>query len=440
MSNVQNYNDWAAEVPVSTRSSALLSYVTIAAFLAGFGYWAATAPLDGAAIAPGVVAASGKNQLIQHLEGGIVEKVMFREGDRVKAGDELIRLDQTLPQAQLRRLSNTAASLQARAARLEAERDGKETLNFPKNLATSANPEIADILREQKGEFDETLRRYKSELEILRQRQAALEESVVGLTAQKKAAEDQLKIVDEEIERKRKLLDKGLTDRSQFTALMRNQAELLGQIGQATAGIASANNQIIEARQQLDRAVTSRIETASKDLTETRRQLADVNEQVVAAEDVVKRVSIRAPSDGLIVKQAVNVPGGVVRPGEALIELLPTSDDLIIEGRLDPRDVDVVHIGQQARLRFVALNARSTPEVPGEVIYISPDRLVDQTTQAPYYSVRLKITGTLPDAIKPEQIYPGTPVESFISTEERTFLEYLVKPIQDSFQKAFREE
>jgi HlyD family secretion protein len=274
----------------------------------------------------------------------------------------------------------------------------------------------------------------------LRQRQAALEESIQGLSSQKKAAEDQLKIVDEEIERKRKLLEKGLTDRSQFTALMRNQAELLGQIGQATAGIASANSQILEAKQQIDRAITARMETAAKDLTDTRRQLADVTEQVVAAKDILDRVIVRSPSDGLVVKQMINAPGSVVRQGEPLLELLPTSNALIIDARLDTREVDAVHIGQDARLRFVALNARSTPEVAGQVTFVSPDRLVDEATRVPYYSVRLKITGALPDAIKPEQIYPGTPVESFISTGDRTFLEYLAKPIQDSFHRAFREE
>ena len=440
MSEIARYNEWAKNVPVSTGRPAFWSYLTIAVFVALFGYWAATAPLESAAVAPGVVAAAGKNITVQHLEGGIVREVVAHEGDRVRAGDELFRLDPTLSQAQLMRLTNTAASLKARAARLEAERDSKDMVAFPPELATAIIPEIKSIVSEQASLFAESLKRYRSELEILRQRQAALEESAQGLLAQKKAGEDQLAIVDDEIVRKRKLLDKGLTDRSQFTALMRNQADLLGQIGQATAGIASANNQIIEARQQLERATNSRVETASKELTEARRQLADITEQIVAASNILDRVTVRAPADGLIVKQMINSPGSVIRQGEALLELLPTTNDLIIEARLDPREVDVVHIGQKARLRFVALNARKTPEVEGEVTFVSPDRLVDEATQMPFYSIRLKITGELPDSIKQEQIYPGTPVESFIATGERTFLEYLVKPIEDSFQRAFREE
>jgi HlyD family type I secretion membrane fusion protein len=323
---------------------------------------------------------------------------------------------------------------------LQAERDGLAEIAFDSILLADKSSETLDILSEQTSEFKNSFKRYDAELSILNQRLEALEESIKGLTAQKDAAESQLKIVDEEISRKKKLLDKGLTDRSQFTALMRNQAELLGQIGSSTAGIASAKSQIVEARQQLERASSARVETASKDLTETRRQLADVNEQIIAAKSVLDRVIVRSPANGIVVKLNVNSAGRVVRPGEPLLELLPTNNDLIIEARLDTREVDVIKVGQSARLRFVALNARATPEVAGQVTFISPDRLIDEATRQPYYSVRLRITDKLPDGIKSEQIYPGTPVEAFISTGARTFFEYLYKPIQDSFSRAFREE
>jgi HlyD family type I secretion membrane fusion protein len=440
MSQTNVLDEWTKSIPVVTRKAALASYVTIALFVAAFGFWAATVPLEGAAVASGVVAAAGKNFEVQHLEGGIVDKILVKEGDRVTAGQELYKLDQTVPNAQLNRMLNSASSLKARVARQHAERDGLSEIAFDSALLADQLPETVDIVAEQISEFKNSSKRYEAELGILNQRLEALEESIAGLSAQKDAAESQLSIVDDEIGRKKKLLDKGLTDRSQFTALMRNQAELLGQIGSATAGIASAKSQIVEARQQLERASSQRVETASKELTETRRQLADINEQIITAKSVLDRVVVRSPSNGIVVKLNVNSPGRVVRPGEPLLELLPTTNSLIIEAQLDTKEVDAISVGQSARLRFVALNARATPEVAGEVIFVSPDRLIDETTRRPYYSVRLRITDKLPDGIKTEQIYPGTPVEAYISTGARTFFEYLVKPIQDSFSRAFREE
>ena len=279
MSAESDYSEWARDVPTSTRKIAWISYGTITAFLLAFGIWGVKAPLDGAAIASGVIAAAGKNLAIQHLEGGNIDEVLVREGERVKAGAPLYKLDQTVPQSQLNRLTKAKSSFQARAERLKAERDGKTELVFAPDLRDSTDPDIVEIVGEQTNDFQTGLRRHQSEIGILRQRVSALEESIAGLDAQKKAADDQLAIVDDEISRKKKLLDKGLTDRSQFTALMRNQAELLGQIGSVTSNIASAKTQIVEARQQIERAATQRIEQASKDLTDIRRQETDFKDR-----------------------------------------------------------------------------------------------------------------------------------------------------------------
>ncbi len=439
MSVVGDYSEWSREVPTSTRKIALAAYGTLGTFMLLFGIWGFTAPLDGAAVASGVIAAAGKNLAVQHLEGGTIEKVFVQEGDRVKAGSALYKLDQTVPQSQLNRLTKAKSSFEARAARLKAERDGKSELAFNPELQNATDPDIVEIIGEQTNDFQTGLRRHESELSILQQRVDALEDSISGLEAQKKAAEDQQTIVVEEISRKKALLDKGLTDRSQFTALMRNQAELLGQIGSVTSNIASAKTQIGEAKQQIDRATTQRIEQASKDLTDIRRQEADYNEQIIAAQSVLARTVVTAPVDGIVIRMNFNSRGSVVRPGETLLELLPTTSDLIVEAKMDPRQVDSIRIGQAARLRFVALNARSTPEVAGKVTFISPDRLIDDATRQPYYAVRLHID-KLPKEIAPEQVYPGMPVEAFISTGDRTFAEYLVRPLTDSFSRAFRED
>jgi HlyD family type I secretion membrane fusion protein len=424
MSDVFAQGDWAKTVPTSTWRSAILGYGSMAVFVAFFGYWAATAPLAGAAIAPGVVAASGQNLKIQHLEGGTVTAVLVKEGERVKLGDTLLTLDPTVLQSQLDRFIKLEAALKAKQARLSAERDGKENLVFP---------------NEQQGEFAARLNRHRNELSILGERVSQMQESVVGMEARKKASDEQLKIVKSETQRKLKLLDQGLTARDQYTQLLRSQADLLGQVSSTESQISSAKNQINEAREQIERAKSQRIEDALKELSDASNKLSDGEEQIKAARSMLERTIIKAPADGIIVSLKVNSPGIVLRPGEPVLELLPTTSDLVIEARIDPRSIDTVKVGQEARLRFTALNSTTTPEVSASVTYISADRLVDPATNQPYFQARLRITDNLPEEISRGQIYPGMPVETYISTGDRTFAEYLVKPLTDSFSRSFRE-
>ncbi len=432
--------NWAEKVPTSTFKSGLVGYVSMAIFVGVFGYWAATAPLGGAAIAPGVVAAAGQNLKVQHLEGGTVTAVRVKEGDKIRAGQELLTLDPTIPKAQLDRLLKNNVTLQARSSRLKAERDGIETLVFaPEVLTIAATAGLESVIIEQEAEFAARLTRHKNELKILGERVSQLNETVTGLTARGKASEEQLAIVKDETARKLKLLDKGLTARDQYTQLLRSQADLLGQVAAADAQIASTRNQINEAKEQIERAGSQRIEDALKELSDMRSQISDGEEQIKAARSVLERTNIKAPTDGIIISLNVNSPGIVLRPGEPVLEILPTSSDLIIEARVDPRSIDAIHIGQDARLRFVALNSRTTPEVSATLTYISADRIVDPATQEPYYTARLRITDNLPPEISREQIYPGMPVETYISTGDRTFVEYLIKPITDSFSRSFRE-
>ena len=441
MTDFASQGEWARRVPTSTWKSAILGYGSIAVFLGFFGYWAATAPLAGAAIAPGVVAASGQNLKIEHLEGGTIVSVDVKEGDRVKADQQLLTLDPTVPKAQLDRLLKSDVSLRADAARLTVERDGGESLEFTPDLQKLASDSgLADVLAEQKNEFAARLQRHKNELAILGERLGALEESVSGLEARRTAADEQLKIVKEETSRKLKLLDKGLTDRNQYTQLLRSQADLLGQVATAESQLAGVKNQINEAKGQIVRANSQRVEDSLKELSDVRSKTADIAEQIKAARSVLKRTIVKAPADGIIVSLNVKSPGLTIRPGDTVLELLPTTSNLVIDARVDPRDIDVVQIGQQVRLRFVALNSTTTPEVSGDISYISADRIVDPSTRQPYYTARVRITQNLPPEIKLEQIYPGMPVETYISRGDRTFVEYLIKPIMDSLSRSFREE
>jgi HlyD family secretion protein len=433
--------DWRMRVATRTGKIAAAGYLTIVAFAGGFGLWAATAPLAGAAIAPGVVAAAGQNINIQHLEGGIIREIRFREGERVRAGQPVIVLDATVAEAQLNRLVKQMVALQAKGWRLEAERDGAKDFSIPDSFSAPGNKmDHLAIVSEQKKEFAARLARYGAELEILAQREAALQEAVEGLNAQKKAGEDQLVIVREEMNRKKDLLEQGLTNRSEYTALLRSEAELIGQVGALQSQIGSSATQIVESRQQRERLTTTRVEQAVGELNTVRASIADLEEQVRAAQSVLERTVIRAPADGIIVKTAYTAPGSVIRAGEPVIQMLPTTRELIIEAQVSPQDIDLLRVGQEASMLFSALNARTTPQVPGTVFYISADRLIDQTTGTPYYTARLKITEDLPPEISTEQIYPGMPVETFIRTGERTFIEYLMQPLADSFTRAFREE
>lgn len=437
----KNDDGWARDVKTGIWLITVTGAALSAIFLLGFGAWAALAPLASAAVAPGVVAAAGQNQGVQHLEGGIVRTILVREGERIKAGQALFALDPTAPEAQRNRLQKQMVGLEARTERLTSERDGLEVLSFPPALRDLAATEgIGNLLNEQEREFTARLNRHRQEQVIMGQRVQALREQIEGMSAQQTALERQLEVVREEVTRKRRLLDKGLTNRSEYTALLRSEADLVGQVGQSVSSILAAKTQIAEAQAQLARLDTQRVETAVTQLNEIRAQVSDTEEQLRAAEDVLDRIVVRSPSDGIIIKMSVNASGSVVRPGDQLLELLPTGEDLLIEARVSPQDVDVISIGQRARLRFSALNTRTTPTVEAKVTYLSADRLIDQTTRQPYYTARLAMTDDLPPEISRDQIYPGMPVEAYIATGERTFLEYLAKPIIDSFSRAFREE
>jgi len=431
---------WTQSVDTRTGSVSLFGYAFMIVCLGGFGLWASTAPLAGATIAPGYVAAAGQNIMIQHLEGGIIKTIHAREGDRVKAGQSLLTLDSTQAEAQLNRLLKQLAALRAKAMRLEAERDLKGKLVIPQDIVRSSRGDgFPDVVIEQQVEFDARYARYVAEREILNQRTSALKEAIVGLEGQKKASQDQLTIVREEIERKKQLLENGLTNRSEYTNLLRAEAELIGQVGSLQSQIASSSTQIIETRQQIERLTTARVEDAVAELNTERATIADIEEQARAAEAILDRTVIRAPADGIVVRTVHNSVSSVIRAGEPFMELLPTSDQLVIEARISPQDIDTLSIGQEAMLNFSALNARITPQVQGTVTYISADRLVDQSSGQPFYTARLKITDDLPAEVSPDQIYPGMPVETYISTGDRTFLEYLVRPLLDSFGRAFRE-
>lgn len=424
----------------ATGKVSMIGYLTVAAFFGAFGYWAVTAPLAGAAIATGRIAAAGENQSIQHLEGGIVKTIHVHEGERVEQSTPLFTLDDTQTRSNMQRLERQSVSLNARLTRLSAERDAAPSMEFSDQLVGQADSlGMQNVLEEQRKEFLTRKRRLQSEERILQQRISAQRDALEGFRAQKTALVEQIKVVSAEVDRKKNLLDKGLTNRSEYTELLRSEADLVGRLGTITSEIARANNQIIEAQEQIERQLTATAEAAIQELNEVRVELADATERLISARDILQRMIVRAPTAGVIIDINKNTPGSVVSPGEDLASILPTSSELLVAARLNLADIDNVRPGQQALLRLAALNLRRTPEVPGEVIFVSPDRLIDQATQEPYYEARLRIL-ELPAEVTADQIYPGMPVDALISTEERTFADYIARPILDSMSLAFREE
>ncbi len=431
---------WQKRIRVGTSGIALLGYATIATFGGGFGVWAATAPLHGAVVASGAVAAVSENIMIQHLEGGIIEKINFIEGDHVKRGDVLFSIDPTESEAQLNRLAHQYAAQRLKAVRLEAERDGKRSLFIPEDLKEFGDrTDIEALFFQEQKEFVARAARYEAEKKILGQRVATISESMAGLRAQKQSIEEQAKIVESEARRKESLLEKGLTNRSEYSELLRSKAALVGQAGEIEAQISSSSVQVIEAKEQIERLTTTRVEEAVADLSTANGMSADLKQQIMATRAVLNRTTVRAPADGIVVRSQYHFPGAVIRPGEIVMELLPTASRLVVDVRVRPEDIAQIRLGQDVGMSFRALNPRTTPRIDGTVTYISADRLLDTRTGAPYYSALLTIKEGQENKITEEQIYPGTPVDCFILTEARTFMDYVSQPIIDSFSTAFRE-
>lgn len=439
--NVQADADWRTRVPTGTRNPIILGLLVLGVFFAGFGFWAVSAPIAGAAIAPGVVIASGQNQSIDHLEGGIISEIAIKNGDAVKQGQALVYLDPTQAASSRNRVEKSLVGFAASLARMNAEMTGAETITFPENLMERAKKiNHLEPIQQQEMEFQSRLIQHKSEVSVLDEQVRAIEEELSGIRLQIKAEETKLAVLEDEIEAKVSLLKRGLTPKNQYNALLRERADTQGAIGALSATIGQRKKSISEVRVRQETIRATRRSQASSQSNEMRQQMTDLEEQLTSRADILQRMIIRAPVDGLVVKIEKNTIGSIIRPGETVLELLPTSSDLIISARVSPIDKDIVNVGQEASIRFSSLNARITPEVAATVEYVSPDRLIDDVTQEPYFDARLKLTENLPADFDPEKVYAGMPVDAFIQTGDRTFVEYLVKPVTDSFRGAFTEE
>ena len=443
-------DNWQRHVPDGLRRPTLAGLAIVAAWICGFGLWAGLAPLDGAVVASGSFVATGQNKQVQHLEGGIIRDMRVREGDLVEAGQTLVRLDDTPAKAKLRRLVLREYRLLTMQSRLEAQVDKKQDFALPEALGTYAkDPEVQQILARQKMELKARRQNQADEEQVLRKEVAALRESIGGYEAQTKAVEQRLTLFSEELKDKKSLLDRQLARKTEVMALRRAEADLAGSRGELLGRMADSRERIARAEQQISELRSAAMQKAVEELRQTETELDDVREQIGASRDVLERIDIRSPERGIVVRVNYHSRGAVVAPGAVILELLPVDDTLVIEGRINPSDISHVHDGQDALVRLTALNQRLTPVIAGRVVYVSADAIADQQGQqqanlVPFHHqsfiVRVKLDED--DATKKIGDYnptPGMPADVYIKTGERTFFEYMLRPVLDSFSRAFRE-
>ena len=428
---------------VATSYAAFLVFGGIAILLGfgGLGVWAATARLDSAVVALGRVVVESNKKTIQHLEGGIVRRIFVGESDHVQEGDVLIELDDTTAKANRMLAQEQFDQLTALEARLIAERDGKEVVEYPQSLLDRRDEyQVATVITDQNLQFMQRVGTVKNEIRILQAQIGQQEELIQGLRDQIAAMEEQNKSFDEELTVVRPAADRGHFAKNQLRALERQKSGLSAQIAEARANIARAGQAIAEAELQIEQTKKRLVEDASEQLRQVRGALVDAREKVTVTTDVLARTKIKAPIDGIVQDLKVHTLGGVVRPGETIMQIVPVNDSLVIDARVIPTDIDNLSLGMGAEVRFSAFSSRTIPIILGEVSSISPDTLYDEATRQDYYMAKVVVDqDSIPEQLR-GKLTPGMPADVIVATGERTALEYLVQPIKTRMIKAMREE
>lgn len=424
------------EESFSIRSRVLLATVFAGALVLGCGGWAAQAKLSGAVIAQGKVAVKKQVKLVQHRDGGIVAEILVSNGDMVKAGDVLIRLDATQTKAELGVLEAQLAEHEGRRARLMAERDGQATITFESGFETAPISE-----KVAKGELrlfmaNRAMRDGQRDQLVLQVEQ--FEEQVRGLRSQQESNAKERTMIADDLERLRPLAEKKIIEVAKIRSLERDLARIDGSKGEIDANIARVNGQISEAKLkiiELDQSVRTE---AQRELRDVDARISELRERIVAAQDRLSRMDLRAPISGFVNELIAHTVNGVIAPGGAVMSIVPEGEELTVEAHLSPADIDQVSVGQGAKLRFSAFNQRTTPEVAGEVAIVAAAATVDPSSGQSYYLSDISITGDMSNF--GQELVPGMPVEVFLTTDERSALSYLVKPFTDQMMRAFREE
>lgn len=424
----------------SPRGPLLFGLGVLACFATVFVLGGGLAPIEGAAVAHGNFVARSLNQTVQHFEGGIVSQILVKEGDLVKKGQVLVKLDTTQAVSDLARLTTEMNSGAARLARLFAEREKLDAIAYPEWLAERAKSDdaIAKLMEDQDKEFAARLKGRETKTAILNQKIKALEVQIEGDRQQQAALVEQQEIIVAQLESTKPLFDKGLVPAERYYRLQLQNSDVDSNRARLTSAIGAAQQEILENQQQIVSLHDESVETAATDIVDLRLQLAKTVADIASTSDILKRSDIIAPMDGTVVKRHVNTIGAVLRQGGDVAELLPEPADLVVEVRVSPSDIDRIHVGQDASVRVSALDLPYAPLMPGKVEYVSADRIVDSDAEQEYYVARISDV-ELPAGITGDHVYPGMQVESFIETGARTFAEYIFDPLWRSYTRSLRE-
>ncbi len=425
----------------SIRLHLIVGLAVILVLAGGLGGWASTVEISGALIAPGQIVVESNVKKVQHPTGGVVGEVRARDGDVVKAGDIVVRLDDTVTKANLAIVTKNLDAALARAARLQAEQRGLDKIEFPKTLLDRADdPDVKAVMAAEGKLFEVRVNGRAGQKAQLRERVVQLNDEIAGLTAQEKAKDQEIALVQKELDGVRDLYDKHLVQISRLTALERDSARLNGERAQYIASRAQAKGKITETELQIIQVDKDMVSEVSKDLRETNDKIGELIERKVTAEDQLRRVDIRAPQDGMVLQSTVHTVGGVVTAGDTIMLIVPQADDLQVEAKVNPADIDKLQVGQKTLLRLSAFNQRTTPELNGLVTRVSPDVTTDQRTGQSYYTIRVSMPPEEVARLGEVKLIPGMPVEAFVQTGDRTMLSYLMKPLSDQLMRAFREK
>lgn len=414
---------------------------TIGLMVLGVGGWAATANLSGAVVGAGTVVVDGNVKRIQHREGGIVGDIRVRSGAVVKAGDLLIRLDDTVTRASLAMVEKQIEQLNARRLRLSAERENaREMTALSTSPANTAAFDGAEYIQAEVALFRARRQTLDGQKAQLKQRIDQIRQENEGLVVRKNAKEEELSWIGQELVRVRSLAGQQLIQFNRLAELERLRAQLDGERGQFMAEIARAATRITETELQILQLDQDRLAEVLTELRDVENKLAELSEQKVTAEDQLRRIDIRSPQDGVVHELAVHTIGGVISPGETVMQIVPVNDRLVVETKIQPADIDQIHVGQQAILRFSAFNQRTTPEIAGYVKTVAADLVSNPQTGESWYTSRIHIDSAELKKLSNLSLLAGMPVEAYIKTTERTALSYLVKPLADQINRAMREE
>ena len=423
----------------STRQLLMIGFVATALLVFGIGGWAAATQISGAVIAPGKLVVDTNVKKVQHPTGGVVGELLAKDGDRVKQGDVVVRLDGTQARSSLAVVSKALDELVARQARNEAERDGDKAVEYPAELvARKDDPEVGRLIAGEQKLFEMRKVAREGQKAQLREQIRQLQLQIEGTQAQEAAKAKEVTLLMQELESVRILWKQNLVQISRVTALERDAARLEGEKASLGATVAQGRGRIAELElkiHQIDQDLSTEV---GKELAEIRAKKSELTERRVAAEDQLKRIDLIAPQDGKVFQRSVHTVGGVIQAGEPVMLVVPEADSLIVEAKVAPHDIDQIHVGQHAVLRFAAFNQRTTPELNGEVTHIGADVAQEDKASEPFYSVRIRVSDGELARLGGLQLLAGMPVEAFIQTTPRTVASFLVKPLSDQITRAFR--